>query len=531
LKYFSLVLIVGLFAISCDQSELKKSKPLAYLKLENSMLMVEEVTDSLGVPWDVDASIPEKLWFTEQSGSVYRLNLETLEKTEVLRIQNLLYKKSYGLLGMTVHPDESSVFLHYTFQSNDDDLQQEVQSRIVRYSFEGDTLTNPIILLDSIPGNTYHNGSRLIISPDKKLFFSMGDAGRPEQTQNDSILVGKILRLNLDGSIPEDNPIPGSPVWSRGLRNPQGLAFSDDGTFYSTDHGPNNDDEINLIEQNANYGWPDVHGFCDEDFEQNYCEENQIKEPLMAWTPTIAIAGLAYFNHSSIPEWNESLISANMKGRALRVLNLSEDGQEITEEHIYFQKEFGRIRDISTASDGSIYFTTSNTDWHPRFQPWMYDELPEGGDRIIRIRNLETDEEMDASLPVYKENPKPLDLLSEEWNHPVDEQEFAEGQTLYVRHCQVCHGPEGQGSADMYPPLANTQWVTGDKARLIRTILLGLSEPIEVNGKIYNQEMPAFQYLNDQEVADILTYIRNSFGNSAGAVIPGEVFEERKSLN
>jgi mono/diheme cytochrome c family protein len=138
---------------------------------------------------------------------------------------------------------------------------------------------------------------------------------------------------------------------------------------------------------------------------------------------------------------------------------------------------------------------------------------------------------MDASLPVYKENPKPLDLLSEEWNHPMDEEEFAAGQTLYIRHCQVCHGPEGQGSADMYPPLVNTQWVTGDKARLIRTILLGLSEPIEINGKIYNQEMPAFKHLNDQEVADILTYIRNSFGNSAGAVIPGEVFEERKSLN
>jgi glucose/arabinose dehydrogenase len=530
LKYFQPALLICLFFISCNQSERKEAKPLAYLELENSALIVEEVTDSLGVPWDVDASIPGKLWFTEQSGSVYRLDLETLEKTEVLRIQNLLYKKSYGLLGMAVHPDESSVFLHYTFQSNKDDLQQEVQSRIVRYSFEGDTLINPEILLDSIPGNTYHNGSRLIISPDEKLFFSMGDAGSPDQTQNDSTLIGKILRLNLDGSIPDDNPIPGSPIWSRGHRNPQGLAFSDDGTFYSTEHGPNNDDEINLIEKNANYGWPDVHGFCDEDFEQTYCEEHQINEPLMSWTPTIAIAGLAYFNNSSIPEWGKSLIAANMKGRALRVLNLSDDGHEITDEHIYLQKEFGRIRDVSTAPDGAIYFSTSNTDWHPRFQPWMYDQLPKGGDRIIRIRALEAEEDMDESLPFLEENHEPLDLLSEEWNHPVNEQEFAAGQTLYVRHCQVCHGPEGQGSVDMYPPLANTDWVTGDKTRLIRTILLGLSEPIEVNGEMYNQEMPAFQHLSDQEVADILTYIRNSFGNSAGAVIPGEVFEERKSL-
>ncbi|MDZ7718603.1 MAG: PQQ-dependent sugar dehydrogenase [Balneolaceae bacterium] len=280
MKYISLFFLVGFFAISCNQNDSNKAKPLAYLELENSSLIVEEVADSLGVPWDVDASIAGKLWFTEQSGSVYRLNLETLEQAEVLQIPDLLYKKSYGLLGMAVHPDESSVFLHYTFQSNEDDLQQEVQSRIVRYSFEGDTLINPEILLDSIPGNTYHNGSRLIISPDKKLFFSMGDAGRPDQTQSDSILVGKILRLNLDGSIPDDNPIPGSPIWSRGHRNPQGLAFSDDGLFYSTEHGPNNDDEINLIKKNGNYGWPDVHGFCDEDFEQNYCAEYQIEEPL-----------------------------------------------------------------------------------------------------------------------------------------------------------------------------------------------------------------------------------------------------------
>lgn len=531
MKYFSLSILVCLFAISCNNESSNPGKPLAYLELENSTLVLEEVADSLGVPWDVDASIPGKLWFTEQSGSVYRMDLESLEKKKVFEVLGLFYKKSYGLLGMAVQPNESSVFLHYTFQSNEDELQEEVQSRLVRYSFDGDTLINPEILLDSIPGNTYHNGSRLIISPDNKLFFSMGDAGRPDQTQSDSILVGKIMRLNLDGSIPGDNPIPGSPIWSRGHRNPQGLAFADDGTFYSTEHGPNNDDEINLIEKNGNYGWPDVQGFCNEDFEQNYCSEFQINEPLMAWTPTIAIAGLAYINNPSIPEWEQSLVAANMKGRALRVLNLSEDGQEITEEHIYFQKHFGRIRDVSTSPDGSLYFSTSNTDWHPRFQPWMYDELPEGGDQIIRIRTLKDGEELDSSLPVLEENPEPLDLISENWNHQVDEQEFAAGQKLYVQHCQVCHGPEGQGSADMYPPLADTEWVTGNKARLIRTILLGLSEPIEVNGETYNQEMPAFQHLSDQEIADILTYIRNSFENSSGAVIPGEVYEERKTID
>lgn len=531
MKYFSISILICLFVISCNDQYSNTGTPLAYLELEHSTLILEEVADSLGVPWDVDASIPGKLWFTEQSGAVYRMDLESLRKQKVFQVPNLLYKKSYGLLGMAVQPGESSVFLHYTFQSNEDNLQEEVQSRLVRYSFEGDTLINPEILLDSLPGNTYHNGSRLVISPDGKLFFSLGDTGRPDRAQDDDILSGKIMRLNLDGSIPEDNPIPGSPIWTRGHRNPQGLVFSDDGIFYSTEHGPNNDDEVNLIEKNRNYGWPNVQGFCDEGVEQTYCAENQIKEPLEAWTPTIAIAGLAYVNNPSIPEWEKSLVAANMKGRALRVLNLSADGQLITQEHIYFQKYFGRIRDVSASPDGSLYFSTSNTDWHPRFQPWMYDKLPNGRDRIIRIRDLEDGEEINESLPVLRENPEPLDLLSENWNQQVDEQEFASGQKLYVQHCQTCHGPDGQGSADMYPPLTETEWVTGGKARLIRTVLLGLSDPIEVNGETYNQEMPAFQQLSDKEIADILSYIRNSFGNSSDAVIPGEVFEERKTID
>lgn len=529
MKYLKLVVLIGLLSISCTDPHPQKGKPIAYLELKKSTLAIEEIIDSLGVPWDIDASIPGELWFTEQSGSVYQLNLKTHEKKKVLQVPDVLYKKSYGLLGMTVHPKQPFVFFHYTFQANEDDLQQELRSRLVRYRVFGDTLSEPKILLDNIPGNTYHNGSRLIISPDDKLFFSMGDTGRQNRTQDDSILIGKIMRFNLDGSIPADNPIPGSPIWSRGHRNPQGLAFSNDGTLYSTEHGPNNDDEVNLIKKNNNYGWPDVQGFCNEEWEEEYCSQHHIHEPLKAWTPTIAIAGMAYYNDSSISEWKHSLIVANMKGRAMRVLNLTDDGREITNEHIYFQKEFGRIRDVSKGPNGAIYFTTSNTDWHPRFQPWMYDSLPEGGDRIIRIRAMEEDEKIDLSLPVLKENAEPLDLLSENWNYSVDEEEFAEGRRLFAENCRVCHGPEGQGSEDMYPPLSKSEWITGDKGRLIRTVLLGLSEPIEVNGEMYNQEMPSFRQLSDQEIADILTYVRNSFGNSAGAVIPGEVFEERKS--
>lgn len=527
-KLAILVLLISLM-FSCQTSEKDLAEPVAYLQLENTVLEIADVVTGLDIPWDIDASIDGELWFTEQKGSVHKLNLKTGEEKILLALDDVLFRKSYGLLGMAVHSKKNYLFIHYTFQVNDSELQQEVNSRLVRYDIKGDALENRKVIMDNIPGNTYHNGSRIIISPDDKLIFSMGDAGRADQTQNDEILVGKIMRLNLDGSIPEDNPIAGSPIWSRGHRNPQGLAFGRNDMLYASEHGPNNDDEVNLIEKNANYGWPDIQGFCDQDAEKTYCDEHQVKEPLMAWTPTIAVAGMGFYDNLKIPEWQNSLIVANMKGRALRVLKLDENGQQVKEEHIFFQKYFGRLREVAIAENGDIYVSTTNTDWHPRFQPWMYDGLPGGPDRILRIRAINKSAIQD-SLPTLKEDDGPMDLLSENWFNAVGEEELAEGQKLYAQNCLACHNPQGTGATGLYPPLANTNWVTGDKIRLIRTLLMGLSEPIEVNGETYNQEMPSYAHLSDQQIADVLTYIRNSFGNQADAVIEGEVFVERQSL-
>ena len=426
---------------------------------------------------------------------------------------------------MTVHPVDPYIFLHYTFTRD----TVNIKSRLVRYTYDSDTLKEPTILIDNISGNTYHNGSRLIISPDGKLIFSLGEVGDTRHAQNDSVITGKILRLNIDGSIPHDNPVKGSYIYTRGHRNPQGLAFSDKTILYSSEHGPNNDDEINLIVANNNYGWPDVQGFCDTESEKEYCKAHHITEPLKAWTPTIAAAGLAFYNSDKIPELKNSLLVANLKGRALRVLKLSANGQHINDEHIYLQKKFGRIRDVSVAPNGDIYFATSNRDWHPRFQPWMYDSLPDGPDKIYRISAMSPDEELNPKIIVYHEDKEPIQLDSENWN-PDLEDEFVAGEKLYAKNCLSCHGPKGQGSEDLIPPLSGTNWVTGDKGKLIRTVLTGISHPIEVNGKTYNQEMPSYSQLSDQEIADILTYIRGSFDNETSGVIEGEVFEERKSL-
>ena len=531
MKYHLLIAFLILLFNSCNSpKDEDASFPLiGYIQLENTLLELSEVVTGLEVPWDIEAGIAGKLWFTQVSGSIHLLDLKTGEQKDIFQVPDLIAKKSYGLLGMTLHTKEPWVFLHYTFAIQKAGHEEEIRSRLVRYEFNGETLSNPKILLDSLPGATFHNGSRMAISKDNTLFFSLGDVGKVDFAQDKDFLGGKILRINLDGSIPEDNPFPENPVWAMGLRNTQGMAFGRKNQLYGTDHGPLNDDEVNLILKEGNYGWPDIQGFVNLEKEKDYASQVSIIEPLIAWTPTIAVAGLVYYGFSDIPEWTNSLLMATMKGRSIRILHLNDDGNKIEKERIFLQKHFGRIRDIALASNGDIFFSTSNRDWHPRFQPWMYDGLPEGPDRIIRIRKIKKDQKINPSLPIYKEDQEPIPLMDENWSFNVPE-ELEEGAKLYTQYCLTCHGPDGKGAEGLIPPLSQTDWVTGDKGRLIRIMLSGLSGEIAVNGEKYNQEMPAYDYLSDEEIADLLTFIRNDLGNKSSAIITGEVYEERQGL-
>jgi mono/diheme cytochrome c family protein len=121
-------------------------------------------------------------------------------------------------------------------------------------------------------------------------------------------------------------------------------------------------------------------------------------------------------------------------------------------------------------------------------------------------------------------------MPSEQWNITASEDRLSRGAQLYQQHCALCHRPDGQGVEDLYPPLAGTNWVTGSKDRLINVLLRGLSEPIEVNGKTYEEAMAPYAHLSDEELAAILSFIRQSWGNEAGAVLPAEVREERRLL-
>ncbi|MEQ8338855.1 MAG: PQQ-dependent sugar dehydrogenase, partial [Cyclobacteriaceae bacterium] len=496
----ALLLGVVLLQFGCQEGSKSsfEGSPIGTLVLDSSRLRISVMAENLEVPWDLHLGPGNKLWYTEQKGTVTYLDLGTGEKSLLLTLEDVHYQKSRGLLSLSLHPDfenSPTVFLHYNYLkiALADTL---IKSRVVAYRFDSqnEKLDFDTILLDEIPGQTYHNGSRMIISPDNKLLMTMGDAGKKMNSQDPGSLSGKLLRMNLDGSIPDDNPYPDSYAYANGVRNSQGLTYGPNGQLYCSDHGPNNDDEVNILREKRNYGWPLVEGYCNTESEVKICNELEITEPIHAWTPTIAPAGIAYYNSDQIPEWKNSLLLGALKAQFLSVLSLNESGEEVVEQRIYLQKVLGRIRDVVVSSSGNIFISTSNHDWHPKSQPWMYDSFPTPkDDRIIMITKVEANHES-LGVPVFGE----VTLVDEFPSAST----MQSGQEIYTRNCTSCHLDKGQGVAGLFPPLANTDWVTGDRERLIRAVLEGISGEIEVNGKKYHQEMPGFKsLLSDQDVA------------------------------
>ncbi|WP_296382092.1 PQQ-dependent sugar dehydrogenase [Winogradskyella sp.] len=330
------------------------------IQLDNTLITERVVASNLDVPWDMVYSNDGWIWFTELSGKISRVNPDTNVFELIYTVPDVqVFGFSAGMHSIVLHPNFPAtpyLFVHYTNTST--------TSKLVRYTYgiNSNTLSSPLTIIDNIPGDVSHNGSRMLIENDK-LFISIGDGyDNPSSAQDLNTLNGNILRLNLDGSVPSDNPISGTYIWSFGHRNPQGLCVGN-GKIYSSEHGTSNNDEINIIEENRNFGWPNVQGFCDLPSETAFCNSENVAEPIWTWTPAIAPCGMDYFNHPSIPEWQNSLLLAVLKDKKLIQLQLSPDGTSIIEENSYLVNTLGRIRDVLVLPDGRIYICTTNKDF------------------------------------------------------------------------------------------------------------------------------------------------------------------------
>lgn len=316
------------------------------------------LTQRLNHPWEILWGPDNYIWMTERNGRISRVNPETGAVLPLLTIPDVKASGEGGLLGMALHPDFGSqphVFVVYNY-----DKSGTYREKVVRYTYQQNTLSSPVVLLDNLNASSIHNGSRLLVTTDGKLWITTGDANRQNDAQQTQVPNGKVLRINTDGSIPADNPFPSNPVWSFGHRNPQGLVLVNN-ILYTSEHGPNIEDEVNIIEKKRNYGWPIVNGPCDQPSETAFCNSNQVKTPI--WSSggvTVATSGLDYYNHDRIAAWKHSLLMATLKDNKLYQLKLSADGRTITGVSTFFNGRYGRLRDVCVSPAGRVYICTGN---------------------------------------------------------------------------------------------------------------------------------------------------------------------------
>lgn len=345
------LLIISLSFFQCKKKDTTDTTPQQPVDIEERVIV-----QNRNFPWEILWGPDNFIWMTERSGQISRINASTGAVTPVYAIPDVQAQGEGGLLGMVLHPSFSAnPYVYVVYNYNNGGAYRE---KVVRFTYNGTTLTAPSIILDNIAASSIHNGSRLLILNDK-LFITTGDAANQPSAQNTSSVNGKVLRINLDGSIPSDNPLPNNPVWSWGHRNPQGLVMVGSKMF-SSEHGPNNDDEINIIEKGRNYGWPDVQGLCDAGAEQTFCNANNVKEPIKIWTPTIAPSGMEYYNGDLIAQWKNSLLMTTLKNSRLYQFKLNNDATQIVESQEFFTNNYGRLRDVCISPEGKVYICTSN---------------------------------------------------------------------------------------------------------------------------------------------------------------------------
>ncbi len=303
----------------------------------------EIIGDNLEIPWEIVPLPDGRILVTERPGRVVILG-----KGEIFKVEEAEHTGEAGLLGAVLSPDFSEdkhIYLYYTYRSGNGLL-----NRVSRFILEGDTLRDEEYILDGIPGSRFHNGGRIKFGPDGKLYVTTGDAQETSLSQNVDSLAGKILRMNPDGSVPEDNPFGNSLVYAYGLRNPQGLSWHPvTGDLYASDHGPNSQDELNHILSGKNYGWPIVT--CT-------ASDERFEDPLVCYSEyTMAPSGVAFLLWDELIQ--SPLFVAGLRGNMLMRLDLDYEGTLIRREELF--TDLGRIRTV-IYHEGSLYIATNNRD-------------------------------------------------------------------------------------------------------------------------------------------------------------------------
>ena len=312
------------------------------------------IATGLNLPWSMVRLETESTLVSERDTALVKEVGPDGSVREVAQVTDVVPGGEGGLLGLAVLTDDLSTWLYaYTTTASD--------NRVVRMTLTGApgsyALGAAETVFSGIPKAGNHNGGRIKFGPDGMLYITAGDAGVPQRAQDTAELGGKILRVTPEGAVPEDNPFPGSAVFSLGHRNPQGLDWDRDGRLWAAEFGQNTWDELNVVDAGANYGWPVVEGIGNDPAYRN---------PIYQWSTREASPSGLLFTR-------DTFFMAALRGEAL--WTITPDGNTVTAQPS-FVGEFGRVRDVIEGPNGSLWILTNNTGRAPR----------DGDDKIVEVR-------------------------------------------------------------------------------------------------------------------------------------------------
>ncbi|MDJ0746141.1 MAG: PQQ-dependent sugar dehydrogenase [Xenococcaceae cyanobacterium MO_167.B27] len=334
------------------------------------------LVEGLEHPWSMTWLPDGAMLITERGGRLRIVRNEVLEPQPIPGVPEVFAVGQGGLMDVSLHPnfpENRLIYLTYSHGNN-----QANRTRVARATFDGSALENLEVIFEvsQAKRGSQHFGSRIVWLPDNTMLVAIGDGGNPpiqldgdlirKQAQNLDSHLGKIVRLNDDGSVPQDNPFVTSAnadpsIWSYGHRNIQGITLDEgNNRLWSTEHGARGGDELNLVEAGQNYGWPTVthsREYSGGEISQERSRPGMI-DPKVVWTPATAPSGLAFYTGEQFPEWKGDLFAGGLVSRDVRRIDLDAEGNVMSQESIPIGQ---RVRDVRQSPSGLLYVLTDQS--------------------------------------------------------------------------------------------------------------------------------------------------------------------------
>lgn len=356
--------VLLLFA-GCSKAE---GEPI--LQSEHHDFKIVTITDGLNHPWSLTFLPSGDYLVSERNGTLWRIS-PAGDKTEITGVVDVYHRGQGGLLDITPEPNfQNGGWLYYAYAAENDEGLANTEVARARLDLENNRLTETEIIFRAEPKveGSNHWGSRLLFALDGTLYITLGERfDYKEEAQNPHNHLGTIVRVNPDGSVPEDNPFndgeKGDPkVFTYGNRNVQGIALHPTtGEVWAHEHGTKGGDEVNILEAGANYGWPDVT-FGESYWGTEISDKTTapgMKDPVLQWTPSIAPSGMAFYNGNKFPAWQGDLFVGALAHRHLRRLEL--DGERVVHQEELLTEMEDRIRDVRQGPQGYLYVLTDES--------------------------------------------------------------------------------------------------------------------------------------------------------------------------